>query len=65
MIISLMHIHLAENVKLTSRCVDFWEAVLGFFALLGKSRHLSTIEFNRGQASRSSEKHGQASRDWN
>ncbi len=45
MIISLMHIHLAENVKLTSRRVDFWEAVLGFFALLGKSRHLSTIEF--------------------
>ncbi len=45
MIISLMHIHLAENVKLTSRRVEFWEADLGFFAVLGKSRHLSTIEF--------------------
>ncbi len=30
MIISLMHIHLAENVKLMSRCVEFWEAVLFF-----------------------------------
>ncbi len=30
MIISLMHIHLAENVKLMSRRVEFWEAVLFF-----------------------------------
>ncbi len=36
MIISLMHIHLAENVKLTSRRVEFWEADLGFFRRTGK-----------------------------
>ncbi len=47
MIISLMHIHLAENVKLMSRRVEFWEAVL-FFSPYWENRDTSPL-LNSGQ----------------